>query len=279
MPTEDRTLAAAGLILIYALVIGFTDNFVRVIAAEAGLWQFHATRSAMALVLLVVLAVPLGLRLRPVRPAGGGRAQRHPWVCHAHLFRLARIPAGRSSSGGAVHRADLRAADLALRLWPSRLVRFGLLRWRWGFWVCCWCWGQVPREAPRPRPCCRSCPGRCMLWAISRRGNGAGRKVPRRCWRGFFAALGVLGVIGLGVLWLMPLGAAEGAAGFIQRGLGLADGRSSCSGPSCRRRDRCLRVGMMIKAYQMAEASRVSVFEYMHPARLGPLGMGAGARC
>ena len=34
-PTSDKTLLAAGLILIYATIIGFTDNYVRVIAAEA----------------------------------------------------------------------------------------------------------------------------------------------------------------------------------------------------------------------------------------------------
>ena len=61
--TGDKTLAAAGMILIYAGIIGFTDNFVRVIAAEAGLWQFHATRSVMAVALLVAVARPLGLRL------------------------------------------------------------------------------------------------------------------------------------------------------------------------------------------------------------------------
>ena len=43
-PTSDKTLLAAGLILIYATIIGFTDNYVRVIASEAGLWQFHFTR-------------------------------------------------------------------------------------------------------------------------------------------------------------------------------------------------------------------------------------------
>ena len=51
----DRTLAAAGLILVYASVIGFTDNFVSVIAAEAGLWQFHFSRTVMAMVLLAAL--------------------------------------------------------------------------------------------------------------------------------------------------------------------------------------------------------------------------------
>src|SRR5690606_4772697 len=61
----DRTLAAAGLILVYAMVIGFTDNFVAVIAGEAGLWQFHFSRTLMAMVLLLALVPVMGLRLRP----------------------------------------------------------------------------------------------------------------------------------------------------------------------------------------------------------------------
>ena len=61
----DRTLAAAALVLGYAVIIGFTDNYVRVIAEEGGLWQFHATRSVMAWMILLALMVPMGLRLRP----------------------------------------------------------------------------------------------------------------------------------------------------------------------------------------------------------------------
>ena len=64
----NRTLAAFGAVLIYACVIAYTDNYVRVIARDAGLWQFHATRTVMAIAILAVLAIPLGLRLRPRRP-------------------------------------------------------------------------------------------------------------------------------------------------------------------------------------------------------------------
>jgi len=63
----DRTLTAAVAILIYALLIGFTDNFVRIIAVEAGLWQFHAVRAVMALILLKLAALAVGLDLRPAR--------------------------------------------------------------------------------------------------------------------------------------------------------------------------------------------------------------------
>ena len=67
MISSDRTLAAAGLILVYAMVIGFTDNYVQVIAENAGLWQFHFTRTVMAMALLIPVAMVMGLRLRPVR--------------------------------------------------------------------------------------------------------------------------------------------------------------------------------------------------------------------
>ena len=66
--TPNRTLAAFGAVLIYASVIAFTDNYVRVIARDAGLWQFHATRTAMAFVILALVAVPFGLKLWPKRP-------------------------------------------------------------------------------------------------------------------------------------------------------------------------------------------------------------------
>ena len=69
--TPNRTLAALGAVLIYACVIAFTDNYVRVIAADGGLWQFHATRTAMAFAILAVVAVPLRLRLWPRRPGPG----------------------------------------------------------------------------------------------------------------------------------------------------------------------------------------------------------------
>lgn len=79
---------------------------------------------------------------------------------------------------------------------------------------------------------------------------------------GFFLMLGLLGIIGLGVLALSPLPVPHGAAGFVQRGatwptvdfLGWTFLQAAGS---------LLGVGMMIRAYQIAEASRVSVFEYM----------------
>lgn len=48
-------------------IIGFVDNFVCLIAPEMSLWQFHFTRSAMALPVLFGIGLVAGWRLRPIR--------------------------------------------------------------------------------------------------------------------------------------------------------------------------------------------------------------------
>jgi drug/metabolite transporter (DMT)-like permease len=55
------------LILAGVAMLGLIDNFVRLIAGEIGLWQFHFLRAAMALPLLAVAAPVLRLSLRPRR--------------------------------------------------------------------------------------------------------------------------------------------------------------------------------------------------------------------
>jgi hypothetical protein len=71
----NRTLAAAAAVLGYATLIGYTDNYVRVVAAEGGLWQFHLIRSLMAGAVFFLVAPLLGLELRPKnwRAVAGGR--------------------------------------------------------------------------------------------------------------------------------------------------------------------------------------------------------------
>lgn len=50
-------LKKAALLMLTGMgIIGLIDNFVVFIANETGLWQFHLTRSAMALPMIAVLA-------------------------------------------------------------------------------------------------------------------------------------------------------------------------------------------------------------------------------
>ncbi len=68
MRTSDDIATGAALILGAMALLGVTDNFVRIIADDAGLWQFHLLRSAMALPMLGVFALVAGVALRPKRP-------------------------------------------------------------------------------------------------------------------------------------------------------------------------------------------------------------------
>jgi drug/metabolite transporter (DMT)-like permease len=79
---------------------------------------------------------------------------------------------------------------------------------------------------------------------------------------GFFAALGLFGAIGLVVLSLVQLPVPEGADGFIKRGW-VQPSPTFLFWVALQAVVSVIGVGLMIKAYQIADASRVSVFEYI----------------
>ena len=74
--------------------------------------------------------------------------------------------------------------------------------------------------------------------------------------------LGVMGLIGMAVLTLLPVDVPDGAEGFLQRGPVWPTG-SFLWWTFVQAAGSLLGVGMIIKAYQMADASKVSVFEYI----------------
>ena len=67
MPARNPIVLGATLIVAGMVLLGFTDNFVQVIAREITVWQFHLLRSLMALPLLAAVALGAGLQVRPVR--------------------------------------------------------------------------------------------------------------------------------------------------------------------------------------------------------------------
>ncbi len=156
---KNRTLAAAVAVVIYASLIGYTDNYVRVIAKDAGLWQFHATRTAMAIGLLLVLMVPMRLQLLPVRPrAVFARSIIHGMAMVIYFGALAFLPVAQVAAG-------LFTAPIFVLL-IQRLV-----------------YGQPIS------PCSRSWRALYMPWGTSPLGNGAARNRPRPFWRGSSACL------------------------------------------------------------------------------------------
>jgi drug/metabolite transporter (DMT)-like permease len=261
-PAKDRTLAAAGLILIYASFIGFTDNYVRVIAETAGLWQFHLSRSLMALLMLAVAGVVLGLRLRPVRwGAVVARSSIHGLAMLIYFGALAFLPVAQVAAG--LFTAPIFVLLISRFVYghpigPVRIVAVVV-----GFLGVMLVLGP---EAMGGASLAALLP--VVAGAMYAMGNIATREwcageSAGTLLAGFFAALGLLGIVGLAVLSVWPLAAAEGAAGFVQRGLVWPQPGAFWLWTFVQAAGSLLGVGFMIRAYQLTEASRASVFEYV----------------
>lgn len=255
----DRPLAAAGLMLIAVTVIGLTDNFVRIIAAEGGLWQFHFLRSLMACPLLWAAAALLGLPLRPRawRPVLL-RSFLHSTAMVVYFGCLALLPV-------AIVAAALFTAPIFVLL-VSRLAfgeQFGAAR---AAAVLAGFAGVVLMLGPGTEA-----PSALVLLPVVAAVLYALGNIATRRWcagesaatltMGFFAGLGLWGLLGSLALTLWPLTAPEGPAGFVLRGWGpLTPGLLFWT--AVQAVGSLAGVGLMVRAYQLAPAGTVAVFEY-----------------
>lgn len=261
MPQADRTLAAAGLILIYALSIGFTDNFVRVIAEDGGLWQFHLLRSVMAIGLLVIAAPMLKLNLRPQRPgAVAARSAVHGFAMLVYFGSLAFFPVAVVAAG--LFTAPIFVLLISRFAYGHRIGPWRILAVALGFLGVILVLGPAAVSGASVAALMPIAAG--LLYAI---GNIATREWcegerPEVLLAGFFVALGLLGMVGLAVFALLDPVEAEGPAAFVLRGWAMPTGRF-LFWTFVQAAGSLIAVGMMIRAYQIAEASRVSVFEYV----------------
>ncbi|MBM3615797.1 MAG: DMT family transporter [Alphaproteobacteria bacterium] len=259
--TKDRTLMAAGLISVYAFVIGFTDNYVRVIAEEAGLWQFHLTRSCMTAVLLGLGVAIWGFRIRPrnwravvARSAIHGSAMVIYFGALAFLD-VALVAAGLFTAPIWVLLISRFAYGHAIG--PVRVIAVAL-----GFVGVILVLGP---EALGGASMAALLP--IIAGALYAMGNIAtrewcGEESAQALLAGFFGALGIIGAVGMVALTLFPLEVPPGPDGFLQRGPVWASGEFyfwtfvQAAGS-------LIGVGFMIRAYQITDASRVSVLEYI----------------
>lgn len=257
----DRTLAAAGFTLIYAFTIGYTDNQVRLIAQDAGLWQFHATRSVMAMGILALVALVFGMQLRP--KSWGRVAVRsvlHAGAMMIYFGALAFLPvalvaAGLFTAPIFVLLISRFAFGRAVGLWQVLAVAVGF-------------GGVVLVLGPQAL----SGASLAALFPVLAAVMYALGNIATREWcegesaatllAGFFIALGICGALGMAVLALFPQVAPLGTDGFILRGpvVPTADfwfwtfvqAAGSLFG-----------VGMAIRAYQLTQVGRASVLEYL----------------
>jgi drug/metabolite transporter (DMT)-like permease len=258
--TANRLGAAALAILGYAVLIGYTDNYVRVIAAEAGLWQFHATRTAMAIVLFALAAPVLGLVLRPVNwRAVAARSAVHGVSMIVYFGCLAFLTVAQVAAG--LFTAPIWVLIFARFLFGQRIGPLRIVAAAIGFL------GVVLVLSPGDQPLGWASVFPVVAGALYALGNLATREwcaaeSAATLTLGFFLALGVAGLVGMGVLALLPLPVPDGTDGFILRGWVWRSG-TFLWWTFVQAVGSAVAVGLMVRGYQLAEASRVAVLEYV----------------
>lgn len=261
-PVENRTLAAGAAVLGFAVIIGFTDNFVRVIAAEAGLWQFHAIRTVMVAAILAGVAGPLGLRLRPVNPrAVAARSALHASAMVIYFGCLAFLSVAETAAG--LFTAPVFVLILSRFVYGHPLGPVRILAVALGFL------GVILVLLPEARESGLRLAvvlpvAAAVLYAL---GNLATREwcaeeSAETLTAGFFLCLGLYGLIGLLALTLIGPEVPAGPEGFVLRGW-VRPSNLFWFWTVVQAVGSLVGVGLLVRAYQIAEASRVSIFEYV----------------
>ena len=260
-PPQNRTLAAAGAILIYALIIGYTDNYVIVIAEEGGLWQFHFMRSLMAAAMFGLAALPMALVLWPRKlKAVLARTVIHTSAMLVYFGSLAFLTVAQTAAG-------LFTAPIFVLLFSRFLFGHAL--------------GPVRIAAVAVgflgvvlvlQPGVESPLGWTTLFPVIGGALYAMGNLATREWcEGesaatltffFFLGLGVAGALGLGVLALWSPEVPSGPDGFIVRGW-VWPSQTFLFWTFVQALGSMIAVGLMVRGYQLTEASRASVFEYV----------------
>jgi len=256
---DTRPGAAAVSILLAMALIGLIDNFMIYISASGSLWMFHAVRSAMALPMILGVALLMGWSVRPARwSAVVFRSFFAATAMILYFGALALLPitqavAGLFTSplfvlvistlwlGEPAGRIRLVAAPLGfvgvlvvLQPWSgeaSPLAPFAMVS---GLFY------AIAMIATR-----RSCAGETTMTLLTM----------------LFVATGLWGAFGAVALTLLGPDAPAGAAGFVLRGIALADS-SFYFWTFIQAVGSLTAVALITRSYQLADASFVAVFEY-----------------
>lgn len=262
---RNHTLLAAFFICIYASAIGFTDNFVQVIARDTGLWQFHATRTAMACVIVGLVSVPMGLRLQPRNWAGvTGRSLLHGFAMMIYFGCLGFLSVAEVAAG--LFTAPIFVLLISRFVYGHSIGPFRILALAMGFSGALLVLG-VAGDGRVVSSLGLASLLPILAGAFYAMGNIATREwcegeSPETLLLGFFAALGILGLAGMAVLSIWHPVVPPGADGFVLRGP-VWPSQTFLFWTFVQAVGSLFGVGMMVRAYQIAEASRVAIFEYV----------------
>ncbi len=256
---DNNLKAAAALVCLGCAVLGFTDNHVRTIAEDMGLWQFHLLRSAMGLPLVALVALGLGLRFWPRLPGRVlARSAFQAGAMFLYFGSLAVLPIGEVVAG--LYTAPIFVLLMSRLIWGERIgaLRVGaVLLGFLGILIIL----RPDRAEGTLLSLVPVVAG--LFYAVS--------LIATRRWcagestltlnAGFFLLMGIGGLLGAAALSLWPAAAPAGTEGFVLRGwvqpswdvllLILMQAVGSLVG-----------IGLIIRGYQLADASYVAVFEY-----------------
>lgn len=255
-----RNLIAASLVVSAMALFGLIDNFIRLAAESGGLWQFHFLRSILALACIWGIAVWRGIALRPksagrvlLRSALTSIAMVIYFGCLGFM-PIAQVVAGLFTAP--IFVVVFSVLFFGEKVGPRRTIAVAI-----GFA------GAILAIRPEASAFTVWTILPVLAGAIYAMGNIATRR-----WcegegtftllGGFFLTMTVWGFLGVSFLAIHPLPVPEGGDGFITRGWSplegiflviiIVQGIGSVLG-----------VGLTIRAYQLAEAAFVAVFENM----------------
>lgn len=256
----NRTAAAVLMIGIFAVIIGYIDNYVRVIAGEIGLWQFQALRSALMVPMLAVAVPLMGLRLRPVSPrAVLARSLVHATGMLLYFGALAFLPVAQVAAG--LFSAPFFVLLIQRLFYGQRISPVSVLAVALGFAGILLVLGPAAGSSFRLASLMPVAGG--AFYAL---GNVATRAwCPRESvatlTAGYMAALGVMGLLGMAVLAVLAPEAAAGADGFLTRGAAWPSAEV-WFWVAVQALGSLVGVGLLVRGYQLTQASHASVFEY-----------------
>ena len=251
-------LRAVGLVVFGVALLGLTDNMVRPIAGEMGLWQLHAMRSAMAVPLLALGALLLGVSLRPRRWGRVvARAAVQTVAMLIYFGALGFIPIAQAAAG-------LFTAPLFVLLFAAVLFGRPIGPWRMAA-VAVGFAGTLVILRPDPANLSLAMLVPVLAGALYGLSNLLAREwcaeEPVGALLGsFFVMIGLAGGIGSAVLAILPAEAVS--AGFLDRPWTPAPSPGALGALLFQAVGSLVAVGCLVRGYQTGEASVLAVFEY-----------------
>ncbi len=257
---SSRPLFGAAMIVGGMVLIGFIDNFVQVFADYAGLWQFHALRSLIAIPTIFTIAWLAGFRLKPIR--WGGAMLRTVLITASMLLYFGSLPmAPIAQVGAGIFTSPIWVLVFSTLLFrtpigPRRILAVAIgfagamliLRpWESGFTT----WSVVPIIA-----------GALYALAMIATRRFCADEPTLGLNLLFFATLGLAGAVGAGVLHIAPQPDLAADAGFFFQGWIWPLPLTAWGLLAMQAFGSIIAVLMLTKGYQSAETSLVIPFEY-----------------